>query len=60
MYYILYSNIIKNNSKKLKDDNSICININMINNYPPLNVKLKEKIYENSDNTIEIFKTRKI
>ncbi len=60
MYYILYSNIIKNNSKKLKDDNSICININMINNYPPLNVKLKERIYENSDNTIEIFKTRKI
>ena len=45
MYYILYSNIIKNNSKKLKDDNSICININMINNYPPLNVKLKERIY---------------
>jgi hypothetical protein len=60
MYYILYLNIIKNNSKKLKDNNSIYININMINNYPPLNVKLKEKIYEKSDNTIEIFKTRKI
>ena len=31
----------------------------MSSHYPPLNFKLKERIYENNDKTIVIFKTRK-